>query len=435
METNLVFPKTRQKATPITFITQMLRNPLDALTRVAREQGDLSSVKIGNRTIFLLNHPDLIEQVLVKQYRNFVKGPVLQRAKLLLGDGLLTSEGKQHLDQRRALQPAFHPQRIDAYVPLMAECAQAHFLAWQKGLHVHMFDEMARLALDISMQSLFGTSSRDAVERVRRAMTTLMRLFPLTTFPLPGLTRLLFPNYKRAAAELEAVTAELIAASSPGPAKNAFINILKEDGQFTPDHIRAHALTTLIAGHETTALLLAWSWDLLAHHLRVQTQLQSEVDRILGDRLPTPMDLEKLTYTRAVVRETLRLRPPAWAIGRRVGHDCEIGGQPIPSRATVLVSPWVMHHDPRFYTNPDEFQPERWAHIGKSLPRFAFFPFGGGERTCIGEQFAWTEAVIVLAMASRRWQVLPVNGPAVPQAGLTLRPRDGISLIVERRKN
>ena len=444
METNLIFASAQPGTSAVRFLWQMFRNPLDALTELAREQGDIARVKIGKREIFLLNHPEFIEQALVKQSHNFVKGPALQRAKILLGQGLLTGEGKQRLDQRRALQPAFHPQRIDAYVPLMGECAQEHINAWQKNQRVDMADEMMRLALDIAMQTFFGGSPAGATERVRKAMTTLTRLFPLTVFPLPdsalrlrsGQARAGFPDFKRAAADLNAVTDALIANPYTGQAKYALINILRENrDQFTDEQIRDHALTFLLAGHETTALLLAWALDMLAHHLPAQTQLQAEADRVLGDRLPTPEDLAKLTFTRAVVKETLRLRPPAWTIGRQAVNDCEIGGQLIPSRATVLLSPWVMHHDARYYADPLEFHPERWEHIGNSLPRYAFFPFGGGERACIGEHFAWTEAVTVLAITARRWHILPTNGPAVPQPSVTLRPRNGISVTVQRRKN
>ncbi len=435
METNLVFTHAQQKTSAASFLWQMLRSPLDALTDLSREQGDIAHVRIGKREIFLLNHPEFIEQALVKQGHNFVKGPALQRARVLLGEGLLTSEGEAHLAQRRALQPAFHPQRIDAYVPLIAECAQECLSHWQSGRRVDMADEMASLALDIAMQTLFGDSPAGATGRVRRAMAALTRLFPLTTLPLPDSARAGFPDFKRAAADLDAVTAALIASPHAMQAKYALINILRENKrQFSDEQIRAHALTFLLAGHETTALLLAWAFDLLAHDLRVQTQVQAEADRVLGDRLPTPEDLAKLTYTRAVVKETLRLRPPAWTIGREALATCEIGGQPIPSRATVLVSPWVMHHDPRFYADPDEFHPERWEHIGNSLPRFAFFPFGGGERVCIGEHFAWTEATAVLAIVSRRWQALPITKPAVPQPSVTLRPKNGVAVILEKRK-
>ena len=436
METNLALAPTHSTTSAARFVWQMLRNPLDALTNLAREQGDIAHVKIGKREVFLLNHPEFIEQVLVKQSHNFVKGPALQRAKIILGEGLLTSEGPEHLAQRRPLQLAFHPQRIDAYVSLMAECTQEHLAAWKKSQRVDMADEMMRLSLDIAMQAFFGDSPVGATERVRKAMTTLTRLFPLTAFPLPDSARSWFPNFKRAAADLDAVTAALISNSQVGQAKYTLINILRENGdQFTDEQIRAQALTFLLAGYETSSLLLTWCWDMLAHHPHVQRKLQAEVDSVLGDRIPTPKNLNKLPFTHAVVKETLRLRPPAWTIGRQALAPCEIGGQLIPSGATVLVSQWVMHHDPRFYDNPQEFRPERWNEIEKTgLPRYAFFPFGGGERVCIGEHFAWTEAMIVLALAARRWHILPTAAPARPQPSVTLRPRNAIPLLLERRE-
>jgi cytochrome P450 len=265
-------------------------------------------------------------------------------------------------------------------------------------------------------------------------MSTLMRLFPLTALPLPDSARGWFPNFKRAAADLNAVTEALIANPQSRLAKTALINLLKEHS--SDEHIRSQVLTFLLAGHETTALLLAWCWDMLAYHPCVQGRMQAEVDRVLGNRIPSPEDMIQLPYTRAVVKETLRLRPPAWTIGRQALKDCEIGGQDIPAGATVLVSQWVMHHDPRFYADPQEFRPERWSEIDKtSFPRFAFFPFGGGERVCIGEHFAWTEAMVALALTARKWQVLPINTqPARPQPSVTLRPRNGVNLLLEQRE-
>jgi len=436
METNLISPPVSQRRASLSLVWRLFSNPLAALTALAREQGDIAHVRLGRREIFLLNHPEFIEQVLVKQSGNFSKGIALQRARLLLGDGLLTSEGQLHREQRRALQPAFRPQHIDAYLPLMNERVCDRLRLWRTGQRLDMTAEMAHLTLEIAMQTFFGSAPAESVERVHRAMTTLSRLFPLTTLPLPDSARAWFPNFKRAAADLHATAEALIASPQTVEARYALVNLLREnEGGFTEEQIRSHAITFLLAGHETTALLLAWCWDLLAHHPGAQTELQAEVDRILGDRLPTPADLEKLTYTRAVVQEMLRLRPPAWAIGRQALHDCSIGGQTIPRGASVLVSPWVMHHDARYYTAPLEFRPERWLSIESSLPRFAFFPFGGGERVCIGERFAWTEAVAVLAITSRRWQVLPASKPAVPQPSVTLRPKNGITVVIEKRKN
>jgi cytochrome P450 len=438
METNLTLAPTYSKTSAASFLWQALRNPLDALTALAREQGDIAHIKFRSRDIFLLNHPEFIEQVLVKQSHNFVKGPALQRAKILLGEGLLTSEGPERLAQRRALQPAFHPQRMEEYTAVMSFSALNQMASWQSGQRVNMADLMMRLTLDITLRSFFGIAPEDTTRRVSRSMATLLRLFPLTALPLPDSARSLFPNFKRAAADLNAVTEALIVNPQSRLAKTALINLLKEKGKepFSDEQIRAHALTFLLAGHETTALLLAWCWDMLAHHPCVQSRLQAEVDRALGNRIPTHEDLVKLPYTRAVVKETLRMRPPAWTIGRQALNDCEIGGQDIPAGATVLVSQWVMHHDPRFYADPQEFRPERWGEIEKTIfPRYAFFPFGGGERVCIGEHFAWTEAIVALALIAQKWQVLPIHTqPARPRPSVTLRPRNGVNLLLEQRQ-
>jgi cytochrome P450 len=191
----------------------------------------------------------------------------------------------------------------------------------------------------------------------------------------------------------------------------------------------------LLAGHETTALLLTWCWDMLAHHSLAQVKLQDEVDRVVGNRFPTAEDIQNLPYARMIVKETLRMRPPAWTIGRQAVHDCEIGGQHIPAGSTVLVSQWVTHHDARFYDAPHQFRPERWDGLEKhSPPRYAFFPFGGGSRICIGEHFAMTEAVAILAVISRRWDFSPTQDAlAKPHPSVTLRPNKNVKLIAVRR--
>ncbi|MEW5939737.1 MAG: cytochrome P450 [Chloroflexota bacterium] len=418
------------------FLWEALFNPLDALANLARQNGDIAHVRVRNRDLFLLNHPDFIEQVLLRQQDNFVKGPALRRARILLGEGLLTSEGETHLAQRRSLQPAFHPQRVDAYVWPMTESALESMSRWRNGQRLDMAEEMMRLTLDIALQTLFGTSPAGATERVRRAMSAITRLFPLALLPFPDSARAGFPHFKRASADLNAVVDAFLADPQTAQAKYALINILRENKrQFTEEQVRSHALTFLLAGHETASILLAWCWDFLAHYPAIQTKVQAEADRVLGDSLPTPADLEKLTYTRAVVKETLRMRPPAWAIGRQAREDCEIGGAYIPAGSVMLLSQWVTHHDPRYYAEPEEFRPERWEDMPEhALPPFAFFPFGGGSRVCIGENFAWTEATLVLALAARRWRARPVSDAlATPRPSVTLRPKRGVKVIVEKR--
>lgn len=248
---------------------------------------------------------------------------------------------------------------------------------------------------------------------------------------------MLFPRFKQAKNDLHLVTESLLANPNSEYAKRALINILKNDhkDQFTEEQIHAHALTFLLAGHETTALLLAWCWDMLAHNPFVQGKLQAEVDAVLGDRYPTAADIKDLSYTRMIVKETLRMRPPAWALGRQAVNDCEIGGQQIKAGSVVIVSQWVTQHDPRFYDAPLQFQPERWYSLERvPFPRYAFFPFGGGNRVCIGEHFAMTEAIAVLAIVARRWQVLPVQPQhAAPKPSVTLRPNKGVKVIIEKR--
>ena len=437
METHLVLTQSQNKTSTFGFMWNMLRNPLHALTELAREQGDIAHVKLRKRDLFLLNHPEFIEQVLVKQQDKFIKGPSLQRARILLGEGLLTSEGEEHLAQRRTLQPAFHRQRMEEYLPLMNENTFTHVSKWQDGARVDMSAEMMRLTLNIALWSFFGSAPEGTVERVSESMSALMKLFPLTQLPVPDATRMLFPKFKQASMDLRQVTESLLKNPQSEGAKRALIHILKENnnGQFTDEQIHAQALTFLLAGHETTALLLAWCWDMLAHHSDVQVKLQDEVDGVLGDRFPNAEDIQNLPYTRMIVKETLRMRPPAWTIGRQAVQDCEIGGQHISAGSTVLVSQWVTHHDARFYDDPHQFRPGRWYELeNTSFPRYAFFPFGGGSRVCIGEHFAMTEAIAVLAMVSRRWNISSTQAAlAKPNPSVTLRPDKSVKLIVGRR--
>jgi cytochrome P450 len=437
MQTDLSFTKDPQETSALEFIWKMFHSPLKTLSGLASEHGDMVHVKMPRRDFYILNHPDFIEQVLVKQQANFVKGPSLQRSRIILGEGLLTSEGDQHLEQRRALQPAFHRQTMEEYLPVMNENTLVHISQWVHGQRMNLSDEMMRLTLDIALWSFFGSSPQGAVERVSESMKTLIRLFPLAQFSLPQVMRSLFPKFKQARTDLDLVTGELLANAQSLRAKYVLVNILKENskGQFSDEQIHAHTLTFLLAGHETTALLLTWCWDMLAHHPYVQRKLQEEVDFVLGGRFPTLDDIQHLTYTRMIVKETLRLRPPAWAMGRQALADCVIGGREVKAGSVVIVSPWVTQQDARFYEAPHQFRPERWDDLERqSLPRYAFFPFGGGSRVCIGEHFAMTEAIAVLAMTSLKWNMLPADPkPATPHASVTLRPNKAVQAILQRR--
>ncbi len=437
METNFIFKSTQTQVSPFNFIWGMTKNPLETLTTFAKTYGDITHIQMPRRNFYFVNHPDFIEEALVKQQSNFVKGPALQRARIILGEGLLTSEGVEHLAQRRALQPAFQRHKMEEYLPLMNENTFCHMAKWEHGSVVDMAEEMMRLTLNIALWSFFGNAPQDSVERVGDAMKTLIRTFPLAHIPLSDEMRYLFPNFRKAKADLFRVTEALV--DNPTQTENvkrSLIHILKENNknQFTEAQIHAHALTFLLAGHETTALLLAWCWDMLAHHPHAQTRLQNEVNEVLGNRFPTSEDIQKLTYTNSVVKETLRMRPPAWAMGRQAIKNCMLGKQEIKANDVVMMSQWVMHHDARFYDAPLQFRPERWLLNPKhNLPRYAYFPFGGGNRVCIGEHFAMTEAVAVLAMIARKWKATPMNkNMSIPKPSVTLRPHAGVKVLIEK---
>ncbi len=437
MQAKIVSNKAQTKITPFQFMWRMLNNPLDALTYFAQTYGDLTHIQLPKRNFYFVNHPQFIEDVLVKQHANFVKGPSIQRARVILGEGLLTSEGEEHLAQRRALQPAFYRNKIEEYLPLMNENILHHIEGWENHSTIDMTEEMMRLTLNIALWSFFGNAPQDSVERVSRSMKTLIRLFPLAQLPLPDVTRMFFPKFRQAKNDLDRITQSLINNQAQvANVKRALIQILKEENnQFSQSQIHAHTLTFLLAGHETTALLLTWCWDMLAHHPHVQEKLQNEVDAVLENRLPTADDIQKLTYTTSVVKETLRMRPPAWAMGRQAIENCIVGEQEIKAGDVVLMSQWVMQHDSRFYDSALQFRPERWLLNPKSsLPRYAYFPFGGGNRVCIGEHFAMMEAVTALALIARHWKVKPINSKmAIPKPSVTLRPRANVKVLIEKR--
>jgi len=432
MKTNLALTQPQNKIAALGFMWNMLHDPLHTLTELACEKGDIARVKLCRQELFLLNHPEFIEQVLVKQQENFIKRTSEQHTQIILGEGLLTSEGKENLAQHRIFQSAFHRQRMEEYLPAINENTFAHVSKWQTGARVDVSTEMIRLTLYISLWLFFGCVTEGTLERFSKSMPTLTRLFPLA--PLPNTVHKLFPKFIQARADLHQV-AESLLKNSQTEGKGILISLLKENnnGQFTNEQIHAYALTFLLAGHEKTALLLTWCWDMLAHHPQVQEKLQAETDRVIGNRFPTMEEIQNLPYTNRVVKETLRMRPPVWAIGRQALKDCEIGGQHIPKNSTVIVSQWVTHHDARFYDAPYQFLPERWENLEK-LPRYAFFPFGGGSRACNAEHLAMTEVIVILTMIARRWNVSPTQvEPATPTPGVTLRTNKNVKLIVGRR--
>ncbi|MCS6925788.1 MAG: cytochrome P450 [Candidatus Binatia bacterium] len=422
------------------------RDPLRFLQESARRYGDLVHFTIASQHVFLLNHPAYIQDVLVTHHRNFVKGRGLERAKDFLGEGLLTSEGELHRRQRRLVQPAFHRQRIAAYGAVMVEYAARTRARWQEGARIDIAQEMMRLTLAVVTKTLFDAEVEAEASAVGAAITTLMEGWPRLMSPFyPVWKRLPLPSTRRlaeAGARLDAIIHQIISERRRSGADRGDLLsmlLLAQDeeggGGMTDKQVRDEAMTLFLAGHETTANALTWTWYLLSQHPQVDAQLYAELDRVLAGRLPTADDVPQLPYTRMVFAESMRLYPPAWVLGRRALEAYEIPPYTIPANALLLMSPYVVHRDPRYFSDPDRFDPQRWTPEAQAeRPKFAYFPFGGGPRQCIGEAFAWMEGVLLLATIAQRWRLRLVPGhPVVPHPLVTLRPKYGMPMIGERR--
>jgi cytochrome P450 len=417
-------------------------DPLGYFTEIAREYGDFAGIQILNFRILLVNHPDAIEEVLVKHPRKFIKGRVLKANKRVFGEGLLTSEGDFWLRQRRLAQPAFHRARIASYASTMAEYAERLLHEWQDGEERDIHKEMMRLTLQIVGKTLFDADVERDAQDVGKSLELLLHLganFRRTIFVpqwLPTPTNI---RVERAIRQIEKVLYRIIAEKrSSGRDAGDLLSMLlaaqDEDGtRMTDKQLRDEAITLFLAGHETTANTLSWTWWLLAQNPAVEAKLHAELRTVLGGRAPSIDDLPRLVYTNHVITESMRLYPPAWGTARTAIEDLEIGGYSVPKNSGVSFAQWTVHRDPRWYDAPLEFRPERWeGDLLKRLPRFAYFPFGGGPRQCIGNSFALMEAAMVLATIAQQYRFRLVEGhPVVPLASITLRPRHGIRAALE----
>lgn len=424
------------------------RDPLTAFTALARRYGDLVQFRGLSGRLFLLNHPDTIHDVLVTRSRRFAKGRALERTRPVLGTGLLTSEGAFHLRQRRLMQPAFHQQRIAEFATTMTAHADRLTAGWQVGETRDLAVDMMRLTLGIVGETLFGAEVDADAARVRAALNTVMHGFPLLMLPFSGLLqRLPLPVMRRlraARADLDGIIYALInARRADGTDHGDLLSMLlaAQDPEsadpaagMTDAEVRDEVMTIFLAGHETTANALAWTWHLLAGHPEIEAKLHAELREVLpGNRLPTHADQPALVYTEQVVREAMRLYPPAWLISRRALETCEIGGYEIPRGSIVVMSQWVTHRDARWFPDPETFRPERWTpEFKNALPRHAYFPFGGGPRRCIGEGFAWMELILLVARIASRWRFTRLDStPVVPEPLITLRPANGLPMRLE----
>jgi cytochrome P450 len=414
----------------------------------AARYGSIASWPVGPRRFYLLNDPALIEELLVVRSGSFIKSRGLQRLERMVGKGLLTSNGAFHLAQRRLVQPAFHRDRIAAYASAMVRRADRFAAAVVPGETIAMDRAMYRLTLGIAAETLFGGDVDAEAGAIGAALDDAMATFPAALSPIGELLDHLpmlpvVARFRRAKARLDAILGRLIeqkrAALRAGGGGDDVLSTLlggAEGEAMAPGQLRDEAMTIFIAGHETTADALAWAWWLLAGHPEVTARLEAEIDAVLAGRTPAADDVARLPVARAVIAEAMRLYPPAWVLGRQAIEPAQLGGWTVPAGGIVIASQLVMHREPRFWREPEAFRPERWWNgEADALPRFAYFPFGGGNRICIGEAFAWTEAVLVLATVARRlrFRRAPGAGEIATEPLVTLRPKTAIPLVAATR--
>jgi cytochrome P450 len=442
-----VHPPGPKRKPVVGHLMEFRRDPLGFLLGAAQTYGDLVHFKFGPQDIYFINSPDTVRDVLVTNNRNFTKSRGLEMAKKFLGEGLLTSEGEFHRRQRRLAQPAFHHKRIAAYADVMARYGARRRARWQDGETLDIAQEMMSLTLAIVGKTLFDADVEGEAKAIGGALADIMHMFDRMTTPFPWLLELLpLPSnrrFARARARLDETIYRIInERRATGEDRGDLLSMLllatdtEGDGTGMSDQqLRDEAMTIFLAGHETTANALTWTWYLLSEHPEVEARLHDEIDAVLEGRLPTADDFPRLRYTEMVLAEAMRLYPPAWAIGRRAISDYHIGDYTVPARAIILMSPYVMHRTPRYYPEPLVFDPERWTIAAREArPKFAYFPFGGGPRVCIGEGFAWMEGVLLIATIAQQWRLRLAPGQRVaPQPMITLRAKNGIRMQLEKR--
>jgi cytochrome P450 len=381
--------------------------------------------------------------VLVDDADAFRKGRLMQRARRLLGDGLLTSEGELHHRQRRRLQPAFCRHQITRYAECVPRFAARVADRWAHGEVLDVSAAMDELAMTIVVQTLLGADIGREAAPLAADLRVLARRLTLLAAPLvPRLERAGLPPFRRAGQAAERIDRAIrgCIGRAPPPEGRDFLSLLlragTDDAPMSPELARDEAMTLFLAGHDTTAAALTWTWHLLATHPDADRRLRGELEDVLGDRDPIPGDCPRLAYTGMVLDEALRLYPPVGRIGRRPIGDYRIGGRLIPAEAAVFVSPFVTQRDPRWWPDPGRFDPGRWTDEASSRrPRYAAFPFGAGPRSCIGGHMARTIGILVIATIARRWRMVSLPGSLPPRirSVLTLKPKYPLHVLLERR--
>ena len=426
-------------------LPEMIRRPLDLITECTERYGDVTAMRAGRIPVCLINHPDLVEEVLVTGSRNFKKSVLRRGTSVTFGQGLLTSDGELWLRQRRLMQPAFHHARIAGYGAIITGFAEKRVAGWRDGDTLEVHTEMMELALDIISVALFGAELGENDRREIRTVLELSLRRSAQAITIRRFTRnLLRPGdlpLRQALERLDTIVYRIIEQRRRDTAHHddllAMLLEAAGDGDGISDRqIRDEVVTMMLTGHETVATSLAWTWYLLSEHPEAERKLATELKEVLGGRESAFADLPNLVYTGRIVKEAMRLYPPGWLVSREAVVDCEIAGYHVAAGTQVAMSQWTIHRDARWFPDPHAFDPDRWtAAFEKELPKFAYFPFGGGARRCIGDMFAIMEANLILATVAQRVRLSLVPGHPVellPQ--LTLRPRHGMRMRVESRE-
>jgi cytochrome P450 len=410
------------------------RSPIGFLQHLA-SSGDVVDFSFRDQRAFLINDPRIIERILVTEQRRFMKPPALQRASRLLGQGLLTAADPLHTARRRLAQPAFHRHRIQEYGEVMSRRAAHMRDTWFEGTALDVHQALSTLTLSIVGDTLFSTDLTPFADTLRSVVARAIESFdPLVALVAP--MRRLKPERERLGAVVDELIARRLSESGAG-AGDLLDLLLAADPDGSSQQLHDDVSTVLLAGFDTISNALTWTWMFLADHPEIDAALGRELDTVLGGRLPGAADLPALPFARAVFNESLRLRPPAWILARLAIEPLALDQGEIPAGALVLMSPYLMHRDPRFFADSLSFTPARWlGEAAGSRPAFSFFPFGGGRRACIGESFALMEGVLVMATVGQQWQL---RFPAAPDSRadvdprITLRPRGPALMVPERR--
>jgi len=436
------------KGTPVMGVMREFnRDSLGFIERAQRDYGDVVWMRFLYVPALFLYHPNEIAYVLSTNPKNFRKSMSLRSNffQTLVGNGLLTSEGEEWKRQRRLSSPAFHRHRISAYADTMVDYSRRLIESWQPGEARDMHREMMRLTLEIVVRCLFSADVSNDVDHVGETLNELVKPFAaqatlkwILDNRLPTPAHLRFQKFAR---RIDEVVYRIIAerrasGKDEGDLLSMLLAARDEDGsQMSDQQLRDEVMTLFLAGHETTALTLSWSWYLLGRHPEADKRFHRELDEVLGGRAPVMADLPKLKYTEQIAKECMRLYPPAYGLGREAIADCEIGGYPVPSGTQVFMFQWVTQRDARFFDNPGEFIPERWTEEFEArLPKYAYFPFGGGPRACIGASFAMMEIILVLATIGQRLRLeLASDQPVEIYPAMSLRPKDKVEVIVRNR--